>query len=112
MPPSPEMSVETSGSLNLSRELPPVMLEVPVRGSRAWAATDLVSEDWTIQLNEDALGEIHTIAETIRNHHLPDFLRWPEDFEIPHLKEIASSAKSILNQGCGFCVMNHSRWTA
>ena len=102
MPPSPEMKVKTSGSLDLSGELPPVMLEEPVRGSRAWAATDLVSEDWTIQLSEDALEEIHTIAETIRNHPLPDFLRGPEDFEIPHLKEIASSAKSILDQGCGF----------
>ena len=75
MPPSPEMKVETSGSLDLSRELPPVMLEEPVRGSRAWAAIDLVSEDWTIQLNEDTLGEIHTIAETNRNHPLPDFLK-------------------------------------
>ena len=75
MPPSPEMNVETSGSLDLSGELPPVMLEEPVRGSRAWAATDLVSEDWTIQFSENALEEIHTIAETIRNHPLPDFLR-------------------------------------
>ena len=99
------MNVETSGSLDLSGELPPVMLEEAVRGSRAWAATDLVSEDWTIQLSEDALGEIYAIGETIRNHPLPDFLRTPEDFEIPHLREIASSAKSILDQGCGFCVM-------
>ena len=112
MPPSLEMNVKTPGSLDLSGKLPPVMLEEPVRGSRAWDASDLISEDWTIQFSENALEEIHTIAETIRNHHLPDFLRWPEDFEIPHLKEIASSAKSILNQGCGFCVMNHSRWTA
>ena len=35
MPPSPEMNVETSGSLDLSGELPPVMLEEPIRGSRA-----------------------------------------------------------------------------
>ena len=105
MPPSPEMNVETSGSLDLSGELPPVMLEEPVRGSRAWVATDLTSEDWTIQFSENALEEIHTIAETIRNHPLPDFLRGPEDFEIPHLKKIASSAKFILDQGCGFCVM-------
>ena len=94
------MNVETSGSLDLSGELPSVMLEQPVRGSRAWASTDLVSEDWTIQLNEDALEEIHAIAETIRNYPIPDFFRGPEDFEIPHLKEIASSAKSILDQGC------------
>ena len=105
MPPSPEMNVETSGSLDLSGELPPVMLEEPIRGSRAWSAPDLTSEDWTIQFSENALEEIHTIAETIRNHPLPDFLRTPEDFEIPHLREIASSAKSILDQGCGFCVM-------
>ena len=105
MPPSPEMNVKTSGSLDLSGKLPLVMLEEPVRGSRAWAATDLVSEDWTIQLSEDALGEIYAIGETIRNHPLPDFLRGHEDFEIPHLKKIASLAKFILDQGCGFCVM-------
>ena len=99
------MNVETSGSLDLSGELPPVMLEEAVRGSRAWSAPDLTSEDWTIQFSKNALEEIHTIAETIRNHPLPDFLRGPEDFEIPHLKKIASSAKSILDQGCGFCVM-------
>ena len=105
MPPSPEMNVETSGSLDLSGELPPIMLEETIRGSRAWAVIDLVSEDWTIQLSEDALEEIHTIAETIHNHPLPDFLRGPEDIKIPHLKKIATSAKSILDQGCGFCVM-------
>ena len=75
MPPSPEMNVETSGSLDLSGELPPVMLEEPIRGSRAWSAPDLTSEDWTIQFNEDALGEIHAIAETIRNHPLTDILK-------------------------------------
>ena len=83
MPPSLEMKVKTSGSLDLSGELSPVMLEEPVRGSRAWVATDLTSEDWTIQFCENALEEIHTIAETIRNHPLPDFHRGPEDFEIP-----------------------------
>tara|TARA_B000000565_G_scaffold229533_1_gene187353 strand:- start:129 stop:353 length:225 start_codon:yes stop_codon:yes gene_type:complete len=67
------MNVETSGSLDLSGELPPVMLEEPIRGSRAWSAPDLTSEDWTIQFSENALEEIHTIAETIRNHPLPDF---------------------------------------
>ena len=105
MPPSPEMKVKTSGSLDLSGKLPLAMLEEPVRGSRAWGASDLTSEDWTIQFNEDALGVIHAIAETIRNHPLPDNLRGPEDFEIPHLKKVASSAKSILDQGYGFCVM-------
>ena len=83
MPPSPEMNVETSGSLDLSGELPPVMLEEPVRGSRAWAATDLVSEDWTIKLSEDALEEIHAIGEKIRNHPLPDFLRGPKILKSP-----------------------------
>ena len=73
------MNVETSGSLDLSGELPPVMLEEPVRGSRTWGASDLTSEDWTIQLSEDALGEIHAIGETIRNHPLPDFLRGPPE---------------------------------
>ena len=68
MPPSPEMKLKTSGSLDLSEELPPVMLEEPVRGSRAWAATDRVSEDWTIQLSEDALEEIHAIGETPLSH--------------------------------------------
>ena len=80
MPPSPEMNVETSGSLDLSGELPPVMLEEPVRGSRAWGASDLTSEDWTIQFSEDGLEEIHTIAETIRNHPLPDFLKGARRF--------------------------------
>ena len=74
------MNVKTSGSLDLSGELPPVMLEEAVRGSRAWAATDLVSEDWTIQLSEDALGEIYAIGETIRNHPLPDFLKGARRF--------------------------------
>ena len=101
----PEMKVKTSGSLDLSGKLPLVMLEEPVRGSRAWGASDLTSEDWTIQLNEDALEEIHIIAETIGNHPLTDILRGPEDFEIPHLKKVAFSTKSILDQGCGFCVM-------
>ena len=86
MPPSPEMKVKTSGSLDLSGELSPVMLEEPVRGSREWVATDFTSEDWTIQFCENTLGEIHTIAETIRNHPLPDFHRGPKILKSPFKK--------------------------
>ena len=86
MLPSLEMNVETSGRLDLSGELPPVMLEEQVRGFRAWGATDLVSEDRTIQLSENALKEIHAIAETIRNHPLPDFHRGPKILKSPFKK--------------------------
>ena len=73
MPPSLEMNVKTPGSLDLSGKLPPVMLEEPVHGSRAWAATDLVSEDWTIYRHsgncsgDDADGEIRIPTGTLSN---------------------------------------------
>ena len=45
------------------------------------------------------------MADMMYRNPLPLHLREPAEFEIPELRRIFSQAKKILNQGCGFCVI-------
>ena len=100
-----DLKPEFPESLELSIQNPSRMLGETVSGSKAWCSAELSQEDWTIRLNEEAMKEFHIMAEKISNNPLPNLLRTHEEFEIPHLKETASSIRDVLDQGCGFCVM-------
>ena len=102
-----DLKPEFPESLELSIQNPSRMLGETVIGSKAWCSAELSQEDWTIRLNDGALNELQTMAVTVHKSPLPHFLRIPDEFEIPHLRETASSVKAILDQGCGFCVMEH-----
>ena len=81
------------------------MLQETINGSKAWLSSELSKEDWIIKLDEDAMKEFHIMADKIKKNPLPNLLRTHEEFQIPHLKETASSIRTILDQGCGFCVI-------
>lgn len=93
------------GSVDLTSSSAPQILTHPISDGRAWLAEQLVLKDWTIPLSAEALGEIQKMLKVMQDHPLLLLLRHPDDFEIPHLQEIMAQAKSILDEGCGFCVL-------
>ena len=77
-----------------------------VKKERAWLASDLKADDWLVPVNEDAKSEINTMIQKMRSHPLPMLLRRPDQFDIPHLREIYMKCESILNNGIGFAVID------
>jgi len=74
-------------------------------GPKAWITEELSEVDWKIKFTQKALEEIRTMTDMISANPLPIHLREPGEFEIPELRQIFSKAKKILDQGCGFCVI-------
>ena len=77
-----------------------------VKKERAWLASDLKADDWLVPVNEDAKSEIKTMIQKMCSHPLPMLLRRPDQFDIPHLREIYMKCESILNNGIGFAVID------
>ena len=93
------------GSLDLTTGVAPQILSHSISDGRAWLAEQLVPEAWRIRISDSTLAEIKTMLEVLWEHPLPLILRHPDDFEIPHLREITIQAKFILDKGCGFCIL-------
>ena len=74
-------------------------------GPKAWITEELSEVDWKIKFTKKALEEIRIMKDRISANPLPIHLREPGEFKIPELRQIFSKAKKILDQGCGFCVI-------
>jgi len=91
--------------LDLTPDTSLQMMKKSLTGSKVWTSEDLSKVDWEIKFTKKALDEIHLMADMMYRNPLPLHLREPAEFEIPELRRIFSQAKKILNQGCGFCVI-------
>ena len=91
--------------LDLTPDTSLQMMKKSLTGSKVWTSEDLSKVDWEIKFTQKALDEIHLMADMMYRNPLPLHLREPAEFEISELRRIFSQAKNILNQGCGFCVI-------
>ena len=91
--------------LDLTPDTPLRILDQRLAGPKVWFSEDLSKAEWNIKFTQEALDEIHFMADRMYVNPLPLHLREPAEFEIPELRRILSKAKKILDQGCGFCVM-------
>ena len=91
--------------LDLTPNTPLKIVDQKFSGAKAWITEELSEADWKIKFTNKALEEIHSIACKISANPLPIYLREPGEFEIPELRRIFSKIKNILDQGCGFCVI-------
>jgi len=80
--------------------------EVYVTDGRAWLSHEIGPEDWTVRLGGAAMDEIRQMVATLQADPLPMLLRTPDTFDMPLLRESFSRAKNILDQGCGFSVID------
>jgi len=81
------------------------VFEHAVSNSRTWLTPEIGPSDWTISLGSDALNEIGMMVQYLRANPLPLLLRTPDVFSIPALQSTFVSARKILDDGCGFCVI-------
>jgi len=92
-------------SIDLSAEEVPCPSE-PLGGKRAWLASDLSKEDWLVPIGDDAIAEIGRMVEAMQAQPLPTILRTLDMFDLPHLRAVMARAKDILDEGCGFSVID------
>ena len=91
--------------LDLTTNIPLKIMDQRFSGPKAWITEELSEVDWKIKFTMKALEEIHSMTGRISANPLPIHLREPGEFEIPELRRIFSKAKNILDQGCGFCLI-------
>ena len=92
-------------ALDLSRESTEFAGE-PIGVDRAWLGKDLCEDDWLVSLDAEAVDEIRTMALKIEQQPLPTVLRRIEEFECPNLLTSVAKARKILDDGCGFTVLD------
>ncbi len=88
-----------------AREVTPAHSEF-VADERVWLADDIGPDDWAVRLDDNALEEIREMIGQLAAAPLPMLLLTPELFNIPQLRDVYARAKNILDQGCGFCVVD------
>ena len=74
--------------------------------SRAWLAADIKVDDWLIELDENVLDELHSLARFIMENPLKDLQRRAAEFRLEHCQNIVTRMKSILDDGVGFTVLD------
>ncbi len=92
-------------ALDLSGEVTEFTGE-PIAAGRAWLGKDLAEGDWQVNLSAEAVGEIRSMASKIEQQPLPTVLRRVGEFECPQLLAAVSKARKMLDDGCGFTVLD------
>ena len=68
--------------IDLSNESTEGVTRLPSCAHRGWVATEIREQDWSVYLDDYALGEIRAMAEQMAETRLPTLLRHPDQFEI------------------------------
>ncbi|MDH3694404.1 MAG: TauD/TfdA family dioxygenase [Gammaproteobacteria bacterium] len=73
---------------------------------KAWTGDNIEPPSCVTFLDQKCLSEIHSIASRMQENPLPDLLRSPDQFDLPHLRNVMQTAKSQLNNGNGVAVID------
>ena len=94
------------GVVDLTFEAHSDLDNLPSARGRGWLASDLSSDDWTVPLDDGALGELRTMVAAMQSQPLPTLLRHPQQFDVPALTRVYHAAKEICDNGVGFAVID------
>src|SRR5262245_7043900 len=81
-------------------------LERPITDARAWRRDSITARDWTVTLDERALGELAEVAASLARDPLPTLLLEPEQFRLDACRVAMGRVKSILADGVGVAVVH------
>ena len=92
-------------ALDLNHEIssPP---DKPLAVKKAWIGSNISETDWLLRFDHACLEEIGTLIEKMRAQPLPTIVRSIDEFDVPNLRKVVAKAKSILDDGCGFVVLD------
>ena len=75
-------------------------------GADAWLGREVDPGSCVIRLDDDALGEIRTLADRIRAAPLPTLLRSPEDHPLDAVRAVYARATAALDRGIGVAIID------
>ena len=75
-------------------------------GADAWLGREVDPGSCVIRLDDDALGEIRTLADRIRAAPLPTLLRSPEDHPLDAVRAVYARARAALDRGIGVAIID------
>lgn len=82
------------------------MLDVQVRDSRAWLASDIDKDACIVKLDEAAIDEAMQMVEQMHAQPLPVLLRDPGQFAVPALRDFMARAQELLDGLPGVAVVD------
>lgn len=78
----------------------------PIEGEIAWSGTTLDHQAGRLVLNADCLTELNGLVDLLRVNPLPLLALDPGDFKLPVSRSLMQQARSILEQGVGFVLID------
>jgi alpha-ketoglutarate-dependent taurine dioxygenase len=85
---------------------PPLVLDHPVGGPRAWTRDTVRPEDWTVSVPPAVLAEIDALVDTIRREPLPVLVLSPDQFELRESATMMARVRHILEAGVGVALVD------
>ena len=82
------------------------MLTDVVPAPRAWMATDLGVEDWSVVMSPASIAEIGQMAKVFGTSPASYLSRTASAQDAPHLAQCMVEVRDRLDMGCGFCVLD------
>ena len=82
------------------------MLTDVVPAPRAWMATDLGVEDWSVVMSPASIAEIGQMAKVFGTSPASYLSRTASAQDAPHLAQCMVEVRDRLDTGCGFCVLD------
>src|SRR5688572_19513589 len=80
--------------------------ETPLTGAIAWTRDTLAPEDGVLRLGPECRRELDEALAVIRQNPLPALMLEPAAFELPECGKLMLRAKSALETGVGFALID------
>jgi alpha-ketoglutarate-dependent taurine dioxygenase len=80
--------------------------ETPFTGPIAWTRDTLAPEDGVLRLDSDCRRELDAALAAIRANPLPVLMIEPHAFELPDCRKLMRQAKTVLESGVGFVLID------
>ncbi len=90
----------------MRQENPVAMLTHRIDGKQAWVRDTLRQSDWLFTLDDACRRELSVVVEDVRANALPLLLLTPDMFELAACRKLAGEARSALNEGASFAVVD------
>ena len=71
-----------------------------------WIGSELAPKAGFINLSDDCLQEVKFIVKLLKANPMPLLALFPNDMKLPHLLNLSTKIRKMLNEGLGFCIIN------
>ena len=83
-----------------------MLLDAEIRGASAWTARDIGDAHWRVPVSQACAQEMLAMVDWRRANPLPITLLDAANPDLPLTRELAASARRVLDEGVGFAVVD------